>query len=308
MSMQVREHRLVGVEYSETPNLSPGMIRPELGVIHYTAGGSIESAVGTLTNRDTHASAHLVIGHNGGIVQLAPFDRRAWHAGKSSWRGRANVNGFSIGIELVNWGWLRRDANGTWRSWAGVAVDASRVIVERHRNGGPELGWEMFHEAQVHAAARAARAISEAYGIDAYDWIGHDDVSPGRKTDPGPAWDWARFRGLLEGRDAQSQPDPDPYALLPAHLRDWMQDGGVRDLRNTAAEIAARNLQVEIGLKGDDVDAVLGPQTRQYVSRYLAEAARMAAEVVVLDSESDPPGWEQYDRSRGAEPLTKQNA
>jgi N-acetylmuramoyl-L-alanine amidase len=308
MSMQVRDHRLVGVEYSETPNLSRGTIRPDLGVIHYTAGGSLQGAVASLTDPESRASAHLVIDRDGTIVQLAPFDRRAWHAGQSSWRGGNDVNSFSVGVELVNWGWLRRDGLGIWRSWAGVAVDASRVIVSPHRNGGPELGWEIFDEAQIRAAAQAARAISAAYGLDADDWIGHDDVSPGRKTDPGPAWDWARFRGLLEGRDAQSQPDPDPYALLPAHLRDWMQDGGVRDLRNTAAEIAARNLQVEIGLKGDDVDAVLGPQTRQYLSRYLAEAARMAAEVVVLDSESDPPGWEQYDRSRGAEPLTKQNA
>jgi N-acetylmuramoyl-L-alanine amidase len=235
MSMQVREHRLVGVEYTQTPNLSRGTIRPELGVIHYTAGGSIESAVGTLTNRDTHASAHLVIGHNGGIVQLAPFNLRAWHAGKSAWRGRDNVNGFAVGIELVNWGWLRRDANGTWRSWTGVAVPASRVTVASHRNGGPELGWEIFDEAQIRAAAQAARAISDAYGIDADDWIGHDDVAPGRKLDPGPAWDWARFRGLVERRDAGSAVSagsaPD-WSSLRAHLAMWLAVRGTLDLRD----------------------------------------------------------------------------
>jgi len=80
-------------------------------------------------------------------------------------------------------------------------------------------------------------------------------------------------------------------------------DGGLRDLRRTSAEQAARDLQMEIGIPSDDVDAVLGPQTRAYLSRYLAEAARVGAEVVDMEAEAGP-GWQQYDRSRGAAPRT----
>jgi hypothetical protein len=167
---------------------------------------------------------------------------------------------------------------------------------------------------QIQAERRTLLTHAEVEPVLGVDQRGKWDIvvhpESGAVVAPTVVGDWMRARvaALVEARDAQSQPDPDPYALLPAHLRDWMQDGGVRDLRHTAAEIAARGLQVEIGLKGDDVDAVLGPQTRQYVSRYLAEAARTAADVVLLDDEADLPGWQQYDRSRGVAPLTRADA
>jgi hypothetical protein len=74
-------------------------------------------------------------------------------------------------------------------------------------------------------------------------------------------------------------PSPDPYALLATRLEQWIVDGGLRDLRGTSADQAARDLQMEIGIPSDDVDAVLGPQTRAYLSRYLAEAAKASASI-----------------------------
>jgi AmpD protein len=107
-------------------------------------------------------SAHLLILRGGHCVQYVPFAERAWHAGVSCFAGRERCNDFSIGIEL----------EGT--------------------------DDEPFEPAQYRALAEATRAILAAYpGITPGRIVGHSDIAPGRKTDPGPYFDWARFRGLL---------------------------------------------------------------------------------------------------------------
>jgi len=83
--MKIKNHKLVGVDYKRSPNQS-GTIKPTYLVIHYTAGRSAEAAVRTLTSRKRKASAHLVIGRDGSVTQLVPFNRKAWHAGKSEWK------------------------------------------------------------------------------------------------------------------------------------------------------------------------------------------------------------------------------
>jgi N-acetylmuramoyl-L-alanine amidase len=127
-----------------------------------------------------------------------PFNMRAWHAGKSRWtdvEGRTydNLNHHSIGIEIENWGALRK-SRADWLSWSGEPVGGA-VIEARHKYGKPDGGWEAFTDAQVSAAAEAAWAICAAYGIA--EIVGHDDISPGRKSDPGPAWDMAGFRAAV---------------------------------------------------------------------------------------------------------------
>ena len=108
--MKIDNHRLIAdngqpVRYVETPNHG-GVMTPEYLVMHYTAGSSAESAVAWLCNPEAKASAHLVIGRDGSITQLAAFNRSAWHAGQSRWAGRNSLNAFSIGIELDNAGKL----------------------------------------------------------------------------------------------------------------------------------------------------------------------------------------------------------
>jgi len=105
-------------------------------------------------------SAHFLIRRDGELIQFVPCGRRAWHAGESNWRGRSRCNDFSIGIEL----------EGT--------------------DGVP------FEDAQYERLAGLARALATRYpGVDS---VGHSDIAPGRKTDPGPCFDWARYRRLLK--------------------------------------------------------------------------------------------------------------
>jgi len=109
--------------------------------------------------REVRVSAHFFIRRTGELIQLVPCARRAWHAGASSWRGRDRCNDFSIGVEL----------EGT---------DTAPYPAEQYRQ-----------------LARLAAALRCRYPID--DVVGHCNIAPGRKTDPGPAFDWTRFRSLV---------------------------------------------------------------------------------------------------------------
>jgi AmpD protein len=107
-------------------------------------------------------SAHLVIRRDGEVAQYVPFGERAWHAGVSQYEGRSACNDFSIGIEF---------------------------------EGTDETPYE---PAQYRAAADAIGALLAAYpALNAARIVGHSDIAPGRKTDPGPAFDWDRMRALL---------------------------------------------------------------------------------------------------------------
>ncbi len=111
---------------------------------------------------EMRVSAHCLIERDGRTVQFVSFDDRAWHAGQSSWRGRSACNDFAVGIELE-----------------GCDDDA-------------------YAEPQYHALAALIRALRVKYpGIDANAVTGHSDIAPGRKTDPGPAFDWDRLNDLL---------------------------------------------------------------------------------------------------------------
>lgn len=199
-------HRLLfdsgtAVPFSETPN-KRGQLKggkPKYVVIHYTAGGSGNSAVRVFRNSAHKASAHFVLGHDGAITQMARLNEKCWHAGRSRWAGISGLNSHSVGIEIANWGWLKGGA-GNWKSHVGTHVEDSRVIVDTHRNGGQRLGWEIYDEVQVATCVEMVRAIAEKYGLGPQHILGHDDISPGRKQDPGPAWHMEKFRSLVFGR------------------------------------------------------------------------------------------------------------
>lgn len=114
------------------------------------------------TIANLRVSAHFLIGRDGALTQFVTCARRSWHAGASSWQGRAGCNDFSIGVEL---------------------------------EGSDDLP---YAPAQYRVLASLARALCRRYPI--VDLVGHSDIAPGRKTDPGPAFDWARFRRLVAAR------------------------------------------------------------------------------------------------------------
>lgn len=116
----------------------------------------------------SRVSAHFLIRRDGSLIQFVPCARRAWHAGRSSWRGRERCNDFAIGVEL----------EGT--------------------DTAP------YESAQYAILARLTRALLRRYPIAAI--VGHQDIAPGRKTDPGTAFDWARYRRLVAGRGRGAMP------------------------------------------------------------------------------------------------------
>lgn len=157
-------------------------------VIHFTAGATGESSINFWkTPAAKGASAHLVIERDGTIKQCRPFNRTCGHAGKSRWHGFDGLNSCAIGIELANAG----EDDGAL-SWARKQPGFSSVTA-RHKNGGPVVEWEAFPAAQLAACEAVSKALVARYHLD--DVIGHDDIAPDRKTDPGPAFPMQALRG-----------------------------------------------------------------------------------------------------------------
>lgn len=130
-------------------------------VLHYTGMQSAEAALERLCDANAKVSAHYCIDTNGDVTALVDEDKRAWHAGVSFWRGHTDINARSIGIELVN--------------------------------PGHEYGYEPFPEQQIAALIELAKDILSRYPIEARNVVGHSDVAPTRKTDPGELFPWQRL-------------------------------------------------------------------------------------------------------------------
>jgi AmpD protein len=164
-----------GVPFLASPNCDhrPAGAAVELLVIHAISlppgefgGGGIEELFLNRLDPAKHAyyaqiaglkvSAHFVVRRDGAVTQFVPCVKRAWHAGESIWRGRDRCNDYSVGVEL---------------------------------EGTDEVA---FEDSQYEALARLTRALRRTYPIA--DIAGHSEIAPGRKTDPGPHFDWARFR------------------------------------------------------------------------------------------------------------------
>jgi N-acetylmuramoyl-L-alanine amidase len=146
--------------------------RVDIIVLHYTASTK-PSALMTLTNRDV--SAHYVVSDDPKpvVYRLVNEDRNAWHAGESSWYGRTFINQRSIGIEIVHPGW-QPNAQG--------------------ENGHP------YPDAQIEVVAKLTRDIAQRHGILPENIVGHSDVAPGRKVDPGPSFPWKKLAQMGVGR------------------------------------------------------------------------------------------------------------
>nr|WP_245231026.1 N-acetylmuramoyl-L-alanine amidase [Zongyanglinia huanghaiensis] len=198
------------VPFVESPNHGGSLVggAPRFLVIHYTAGGAASGSINWFQNPKAKVSAHLVVGRDGGVTQMVHFNKVGWHAGKSRWKNVKGLNSHSIGIEIANWGKLKPSASGGWVSRTGRAVSNERVVLDEHRNSpGKQHGWETFSEEQWDATVAAAQAIVEEYDIKPSDVVGHDDISPMRKIDPGPAFDMDKFRSLIFGREEDSWND-----------------------------------------------------------------------------------------------------
>ena len=138
--------------------------RPEGGaidmvVLHYTGMETAEAALARLCDPQAKVSAHYLVDEDGTVVRLVDEGRRAWHAGVAWWRGMSDINARSIGVELVN--------------------------------PGHEFGYRPYPEAQMAALIELCRGILARHPIPPERVLGHSDVAPGRKQDPGELFDWA---------------------------------------------------------------------------------------------------------------------
>jgi N-acetylmuramoyl-L-alanine amidase len=152
-----------------SPNFGP---RPsgskiDMIVLHYTGMKSADEALDRMCDPAAEVSAHYMIDEEGEVFRLVPEDLRAWHAGVSHWAGAMDINDRSIGIELVN--------------------------------PGHEFGYREFPEPQILSLETLAVDIMARHGIPAHRVLGHSDVAPTRKTDPGELFDWRRLAKLGVG-------------------------------------------------------------------------------------------------------------
>lgn len=149
-------------------------------LLHYTGMPSGEAALTRLCDPAAKVSAHYLIDEDGAVVRLVPEDRRAWHAGVACWAGARDVNGRSVGIELVN--------------------------------PGHEFGYRPFPEAQMAALAELAGGVLARHPIPPERVLAHSDVAPARKQDPGELFDWPRLAaaGIGLWPEAPEAPDTTP--------------------------------------------------------------------------------------------------
>jgi N-acetylmuramoyl-L-alanine amidase len=206
----IKNHRIAGAAYISSPNTS-GKITPKFIVQHYTAGYSAESAINALTRKGSGVSAHVTIDVDGTITQHVPFNVKAWHAGPSTWMGYTGLNAHSIGLEIVNIGWMRIIGAGRYQdSYGNNRTDAdfpNGVIVSPNaRVGGGDFVWPCYPPEQIAAVEALNIALIAKYNI--MDIVSHEEIDTrGWKTDPGPAFPMRRMTQHLtsdRGDDSES--------------------------------------------------------------------------------------------------------
>ena len=174
--MNIREHP------SPNFNARPTKTRADMVILHYTGMHSAEAALQRLCDPTADVSAHYMINESGTVCRLVAEENRAWHAGVSYWQGATNINDRSIGIEMAN--------------------------------PGHDLGYRPFSDAQMLSLKILLQDIIQRHGIVPARVLGHSDVAPARKKDPGELFDWKALAAAGLAIWPHSVADPiDPGAV-----------------------------------------------------------------------------------------------
>lgn len=165
--------------WTPSPNFGERTLPVSILVLHYTGMQTGASAIDWLANPQSKVSAHYVVDEDGQLVYMVREEQRAQHAGLSHWRGITDVNSASIGIEIVN--------------------------------PGHEFGYRPFPEEQMDTVTRLVAEIVRTYSIEPRNVVGHSDIAPARKEDPGELFDWERLAklGLAVARPKGKLVDPE---------------------------------------------------------------------------------------------------
>ncbi len=163
-------------------------------VIHSTEGQSAQAAIEWLSVKKSRVSSHLVIGRDGEITQLVPFNVVAWHAGRSYWEGYQHLNTYSIGIELDNAGKMTR-IDDRWVAAFKKVYPDNEVMQATHKFDTKPAGWHIFTPEQIQATVDVCKLLIKSYGIK--EIVGHDDICPKQKWDPGPAFPTDQVRAQV---------------------------------------------------------------------------------------------------------------
>lgn len=230
-------HAAVPMSDRPSPNHNDRRGRPiDLAVLHYTGMPSAAEALDRLCDPLAAVSAHYLIEEDGRLWRLVPEARRAWHAGRAFWAGEPDVNARSIGIELVN--------------------------------PGHEWGYRPFPRAQILTLTALLRHLSVRYAIPAHRVIGHSDVAPLRKLDPGELFPWPNL--ALEGL-ALAPPPLEPLRLDRISWRQvarWLRAIGYGYLEEDAAAVLRA---VQRRARPRRIDGCLDGETAAAI-RWLAKA------------------------------------
>lgn len=196
----------------ESPNARNEM-DPKYLIVHYTAGDTANEAINWFMNTSGNPSkiaAHIVLDLNGSITQLVPFNRRANHAGSSTWDGVDNFNNHSIGIEIVNPGFCEKLTDGSYkrkitatRNQAYAKARAIDISETKHKHlfwtAKDNNHWFKFPDAQLTSLYKLSKLLMQHYNLKTA--LGHDDISPLRKPDPGPCFPWKDFKLNVLGQE-----------------------------------------------------------------------------------------------------------
>lgn len=163
-----------------SPNFNERTVPPDIVVLHYTGMKTGPEALAWLCNEESKVSSHYLVEEDGRVFRLVPEERRAWHAGVSFWKGETDINGRSIGIEIVN--------------------------------PGHEWGYRPFPKPQIDAVIALLTDIRSRWTIDDGRIVGHSDVAPDRKDDPGELFPWKTLAAA--GHGLWGEPDAAPGAPL----------------------------------------------------------------------------------------------
>jgi N-acetylmuramoyl-L-alanine amidase len=164
------------------PSINFNERKPSFVILHHAGNAEVKRALGTLSNPAAGVSAHYLVARDGTIYYLVDEMKRAWHAGESWWGGPIDMNSASIGIELDN------------------------------------NGHEAYGESQIAALLKLLTDLKQRYAIPAMNVIGHGDIAPGRKVDPGVEFPWRRLAEHGFGLWCEPPFDPAPPELDAATL------------------------------------------------------------------------------------------